>query len=253
MYQFLLVICGRPASGKTKLANRLASELISSIELEIVSTDDWRDEIYYAEFNPENEKGAREKALRKTEMLVSIGKSVIHDDTNYYTSMRHELYDIAKMNEIAFGIIYVSTPVDVCLQWNFDRQVEIPSDVIRRIDERFDIPGIKYAWDKEMISVNLSTISIEKAVTEILEKVTELRPVDLEKTEAHETKADLRDRMTRIVVSEFLSENKSHRSDERVHLIRKEILRRANELDLAVKVTINELWRELAKISRRAS
>ena len=73
MSQFLIALCGLPASGKTTLAIELRNQAAPDIDLEIVCTDQWRDEVYYAEFRPENERYVWEKALRKTERLLSIG------------------------------------------------------------------------------------------------------------------------------------------------------------------------------------
>ena len=84
MTQFLLVLCGLPASGKSALADAIQVEMDSDIE--IVRTDDWRDDKYYTDWKPEREKPVRQAALEKTRSLVSSGKSVIHDDTNYYAS-----------------------------------------------------------------------------------------------------------------------------------------------------------------------
>jgi O-phosphoseryl-tRNA(Sec) kinase len=116
MKQFLLVLCGIPASGKSTLANEIKNVLNQRVELEIVSTDKWRDEAYYSSFSPEKETQVRERALKRTSFLLSIGTSVIHDDTNYYTSMRHELYDLARINECVFAVVYVATPLDIALE-----------------------------------------------------------------------------------------------------------------------------------------
>jgi len=78
MNQFLLVLCGLPASGKSTLADAIQRAL--NYDVEIVRTDEWRDDEYYTDWKPEKEKPVREKALARVMTLVAEGKSVIHDD-----------------------------------------------------------------------------------------------------------------------------------------------------------------------------
>ena len=181
MKQLLLVLCGIPASGKTILANEIKESLNKCLQMEVVSTDEWRDEVYYSSFNPENENLVRKNALEKTELLLSQGKSVIHDDTNYYTSMRHELYDLARFNECNFAIVHIDTPLLIALDWNLQREPVIPEHVIRRIHEKLDEPGTKYAWDKPIMRVDLSEIGTSEAARAIVHEIENLKPISISK------------------------------------------------------------------------
>ncbi len=232
-----------------ELKNQAAPEL----EIELVSTDKWRDDEYYADFRPDNEKVVRERALRKTDMLLGIGKNVVHDDTNYYASMRHELYDIARMKRCVFAVIHVKTPIETALDWNLTRKPVIPEHVITSINERLDIPGSKYRWDQPLLSVDLSTEDVWMAAGQILEGILALKPLSLERPYTGETVEDLRDRVTRQVVSKFLWENPFHRSDPEVHRLRKSVLREAKEDGLTARETEERLSRQLAKLTRRVS
>jgi len=91
------------------LAKAVLENFRGEMRVEIVSTDDWRDEGFYADFKPENERLVRKDALRYTKELIGNGVSVIHDDTNYYTSMRHELFEVAMGRPCNFAVIHVST------------------------------------------------------------------------------------------------------------------------------------------------
>ena len=251
MHQFLLITCGLPASGKTTLAKTLAASLTAEVDVEVVSTDKWRDATYYEDFKPEKERMVREEALRRTKSILAEGKSVIHDDTNYYTSMRHELFEIAEKQEVSFGILYLSTPIDVCLVWNKDREYEIPVEVIKKINERLDIPGSKYAWDREMISIDLSVIDVETAVDKIVSRVRNLTSIRIDRIETSQTVAEERDIRTRQVISEFLNENEKFQSEQIVHQIRAEILRDANREELSVDATVEMLWKKLRNLAKR--
>jgi len=225
MDQFLLALCGIPASGKSALASAIGGRLMREADVVIVSTDNWRDVEYYADFRPENEKRVREKALEETERLIEEGKSVIHDDTNYYASMRHELFEIAVRNGCIFAVVYVSTPVDKALSWNRERDSHIPEQVIERINEKLDVPGSKYAWDSPVSTVNLGVRAPDDAADEIAGRLKTLRPT-LESKETPDvgTTNGLLDVITRQVVALFLQENPVYRNDPRVTQARREVL-----------------------------
>ncbi len=56
MNQFILALCGLPASGKSSLADAIRSTVYSKgLEVEVVRTDEWRDDAYYSDFVPEKE------------------------------------------------------------------------------------------------------------------------------------------------------------------------------------------------------
>jgi O-phosphoseryl-tRNA(Sec) kinase len=253
MRQFLLVLCGIPASGKTMLANEIKETLDQDVQAEIVSTDEWRDETYYSSFLPEKENQVREQALKKTDFLLSIGKSVIHDDTNYYTSMRHDLYDLARINECIFAVVFVATPLDIALEWNLRRNTIIPEHVIKRIQDRLDKPGTKYAWDKPIAEIDLTTVRTSHAALEILRELETTEPATFAKPDPDETVHTLRDKVTRLVIAKFLRENRYLRNDDNVHRIRKTVLHDAKKQNISVKETKDRLEWELSKLARRVS
>ncbi len=248
MRQFILALCGLPASGKSTLADAIQSALDCNVE--IVSTDEWRDDAYYTDWKPEKEKPVRQKALARVKELVAAGKNVIHDDTNYYTSMRHELYKIAIENRCGFAIVYVATPVLVALEWNKEREgSRIPDSVIHDIFERFDNPGYHYLWDTSDLEVSLEEQEIDDVVPEILEILEELEP-------AREPKPRLvtihefghLDTATRLTVSYFLEEHPELRGNREVSLTRRSFLRKASEEKIPAKEVHDLLWTELEKL-----
>ncbi|MHA1577544.1 MAG: AAA family ATPase [Candidatus Thorarchaeota archaeon] len=252
MNQFLLVLCGIPASGKTTFAENILKLVEKELPVKIVSTDYWRDAEYYAEFKPSNEHRVRKAALEKTRELLVEGFSVIHDDTNYYTSMRHELYEIAKAEECAFGIIRILTPINTALKWNKQRSQMIPEKVITRIYEKFEDPGTKYAWDKPLAKVDLSKSTTFDSTKLVLELVTKLNRIG-RKEITQNTNENLYDIATRKVVSAFLKDQPSCRNDPEVFKIRREILRLAKENEFSREETEEMLWKRLAKLTYRAS
>jgi len=245
MKQFILALCGLPASGKSALADAIQKAMNNDVE--IVRTDDWRDDSYYTDWKPEKEGPVRQAAIKRVEKLAFEGKSVIHDDTNYYTSMRHELFKIALDNRCAFAVIHVSTPIDVALKWNSERPgLRIPDNVIERINDRFDLPGRRYLWDDSMIEVDIASQELDAAVREIVEGIQELEIAKESESEVvASTEFEKLDVETRKIVSEFLEEHKDFRGKREVSEIRRIVLIQASKKGIPVKDVSGILMEEL--------
>ncbi len=248
MIQFILALCGLPASGKSALANSVRERMNS--ETVIVRTDDWRDNSYYKNWRPEKEAPVRAAALNKVKELITQGKNVIHDDTNYYASMRHDLFKIALDNKCAFAIIHVTTPVEVALKWNHERPgTRIPDRVIRRINERFDMPGRRYLWDNAMMDVNMVTEDIDEVVSEVVRGIAELEAVkEPDPQLVTNSEFEKLDVETRRVVSAFLEEHPDLRGNRKVSEIRRNVLSRASQNQIPLKGLHELLHRELMKL-----
>ena len=248
MNQFILALCGLPAAGKSVMADAIQKAL--NYEVEIVRTDEWRDDEYYTDWKPEKERPVREKALELVRKLASEGKSVIHDDTNYYTSMRHELLEVAIENRCGFAIIHVSTPVTTALQWNRERgDSPIPDRVIEDIFERFDNPGRRYLWDNAELEVDMDIQKVSEVLPEILEILKNLEPAVKPRTELVTSNEFNRlDTETRRIVSEFLQEYPKHRGKREVSVVRRDVLQKCIERKVPVKGVRELLWNALSKI-----
>ena len=252
MNQFLIALCGLPSSGKTTLARAIKEQIDSDTRVEIVSTDRWRDEAFYSDFKPEKEHLVRRDALENTSRLILEGVSVIHDDTNYYTSMRHELFDIAGKNKTVFAVIHVSTPVELAVQWNSLREKPVPNGVIEKIEDRFDIPGSKYAWDRPIATHNLGIDDIREAASKIVERLESLQPVSTHTTLSEQSIGNLLDVITRQVVKQFLDANPSFRKNPSVSKIRRSTLALARTQQLSSLETEQRLKENLEDFASKA-
>ncbi|TFG12901.1 hypothetical protein EU537_08005 [Candidatus Thorarchaeota archaeon] len=246
MQQFLLALCGLPASGKTTLAHAIADATPKESKVVIISTDDWRNQAYYANFEPQKEKQVREKALQKTCEQLKLEFSVIHDDTNYYNSMRHELFELAQEFHCAFAVVYVSTDISDSLRWNEQRDSEIPQKVIRRINARFDMPGSKYAWDEPIREVDMAKNNVSSAAKEIVNRLAFLEPVKFPPPD--EKTANPIDVATRDFVADFLTKHKDLRSVSIVSDIRRAVVGRANREGWNMKEALDVLSNELESL-----
>jgi O-phosphoseryl-tRNA(Sec) kinase len=255
MNQFLIAMCGIPSSGKSELARAIHENIRGEMRVEIVSTDDWRDEVFYADFKPEKERQVRKDALRYTKELIGNGVSVIHDDTNYYTSMRHELFEIAMGRPCNFAVIHVSTSVETAIQWNKERGTPIPEEVILRISERLDLPGSKYAWDTAISAVDMSMQPVEVSAREIMERLEVLVPVEnsmnhvMTKSPSSDALIDV---ITRQVVTRFLGEHPEYRGDMQVSRLRRELLKEGRRRGISPDKIEQMLMEKLENLHIRA-
>lgn len=248
MNRFILALCGLPASGKSTLADAIKMALNSNVE--IVRTDDWRNDAYYTDWKPEKEKPVREAALAKVERLVSEGKSVIHDDTNYYSSMRHELLKIAIAGRAGFAIIHITTPLTTALKWNREKSdSRIPDSVIEDIFEKFDNPGKRYLWDNSNLEVDLESQELTEVVPEIIEILEGLKPALTPESDVI-SNSDFNeiDTETRLIVSRFLEEHPELRRNREVSVVRRSVLREANERSFNIERVRETLVEKLNKL-----
>ncbi|MFX1332073.1 MAG: AAA family ATPase [Promethearchaeota archaeon] len=252
MERFLLALCGIPSSGKTTLAKAIKDQLMNVTKVEIVSTDRWRDEEFYSDFRPEKEHEVRKEALENTRRLLQGGISVIHDDTNYYASMRHELLAIAEQSKTAFAVVHVSTPLEDAIQWNMKRERPVPDGVIEKIAEKFDVPGSKYAWDKPIATYNLMEDDPNESGREIVERLDNLGAFSSVTRSPHKPMSDLLDAITRQVVKQFLDENPSMRKNPFVFRERRRLLTLAKKQGLSPLETEQRLENILKELESRA-
>ena len=248
MNQFILALCGLPASGKSTLAKAICKALEDQVE--IVNTDTWRDDLYYQDWKPEKEEPVRQRALAKTRELVAQGRSVIHDDTNYYTSMRHELFEIAIEKRCGYATLHVTTPLPMALKWNREREnTRFPNSVIKGINKRFDLPGRKYLWDDAILEVDMASQNLKDVIPEIVQSLEELPPAREPRPRLVTfTQFEQLDIATRRTVSEFLKEHPELRGNREVSEIRRSVLRDGVERKAPLKGIGVTLRRELNRL-----
>ncbi|MHA1729895.1 MAG: AAA family ATPase [Promethearchaeota archaeon] len=161
---FLIILCGLPSSGKSLFVQSLKNKVPFRNFIEVVDTDKIRKNNFGNVFTPENEVKVRKMAIKEIENFLGMKRVVISDDINYYESMRQELKKTAEKMEKCYFIIYVSTPLENCLKWNKNRVNPIDESIIKKISEKFDIPGNRYQWDRPLLTVDLSEEDINAAI-----------------------------------------------------------------------------------------
>jgi tRNA uridine 5-carbamoylmethylation protein Kti12 len=232
---FLLILVGLPSSGKTTIAEilkHLIEKKYKNFQVKIVDPDKIRNSISPFKFNHQKEQLVREKSLNDIRSGLNQGFIVISDDLNYYTSMRHDLKQIAEENKINYFILHIDTPLQICIKWNKERGVPIPQDVIYKINEKFDMFD-NYNWDNPILIIDPSKYdNLEDCADKIINVIEKnLRMIHLDsyskgkktdKEQYHETL----DRITRIVIGNIIKNENYHPFIKKISKMRKEFIKK---------------------------
>lgn len=227
--QFLLILAGLPAAGKSTFAKFMKEALISTapdFKVKIVDPDSIRKEISSQSFNHEAEFLVRANNLKLIKDAISQENIVISDDLNYYTSMRHDIKEIADEFKIPFFIIYISTPIETCLKWNNERGTPIPNEVIYRINEKFDTFD-NYSWEKPLASFDFGNVNLYDKISSVISQIEmKLRDLDMneilnQKMESKQGSKEKLETITRRIVGEYLNNQGFQNLKSRILYLRK--------------------------------
>ena len=183
------------------------------------------------EFNFRKEKKVRKKGLKEIKQALKAGYITISDDLNYYTSMRHDLKKIAENQDLMHVIIHISTPLEICIQWNGLRGTPIPDELIREIQKKFD-NFEKYNWEIPLISLDLSKINnIDAKSLEVASLISKEIERKKKKIEHGRPKSDLNtlyneklDKITREIIGDLIKNTSNEDKKRKLLRIRKEFI-----------------------------
>jgi len=243
---FLICLTGLPSSGKSTLARRLKQEILKrdpQKEIQIIDPDIIRNKLTGDTFDPEKEDVVRKKNLKAIEKALKKENIVISDDLNYYSSMRHELREIADKLSLPFFIIHVSTSLESCIEWNKQRGLPIPNKVIYKINNKFDHFD-KYEWDTPDLVVDPSklddlTLKIRDFLEIIKKKFQKLKQNRDISSQPIKNQDDLYaqklDILTRETVSKLLEEPSNRKVTSKILAARKHFIKK--NLDKAIQIS----------------
>jgi len=244
---FLIILAGLPASGKTTFAFKLKEKLESDFQnnVKIIDPDILRDKAFPNSFDFKNESQIREKNVELVRKCLTKGYIVISDDVNYYSSMRHDLKLIADSLNIKFYIIYILTPLKLCMKRNKERRKPIPNKVIKNISNKFDNFN-KYKWDTPFETYDITqnwdeiqfmTILSNKIALSLQEQKDSIEPL------LHKPSISIReelDLITRKSVGELLKNPKYHVSKKAILEYRKSFIKSRTDEELDVKKILED-------------
>lgn len=250
---FLICLTGLPASGKTTFAKLLKKNIMeqqNKFEVKIIDPDVIRSVIIEGAFDPEKESLVRKQNLKAIEKNLKKKKIVISDDINYYTSMRHELKQISQRLGVCFFMVHISTPLEICLEWNAKRGKPIPNQVILNISEKFDTFE-KYKWETPDLILDLSKAeNLDHIVGKFLDYIAkQLKIISKKRKKEKSSKTtkkeyeELLDSLTRSLASDVLKTALTKDQKKKILKKRKEFLKENLDKELT-KEEIKQKFRK---------
>jgi tRNA uridine 5-carbamoylmethylation protein Kti12 len=251
---FLIILVGLPASGKTTFAFKLKEKLEGYFQktVKIIDPDKIRAEFFPNNFDYRNEPLIREKNIQSVRSQLLKGHIVISDDLNYYSSMRHDLKLIADSLTLNFYIIHISTPLKLCLKRNEERGKPIPNEIIHNISSRFDNFD-KYKWDTPFETYNFAR---DRDLPQFLETLNKKIIFNLEEFKKRKNKfqnipsISIRDKLeliTRKHVGELLKNPNNHSSKIAILEHRKLFIKSRTDEELDASKILEDFKRYLRK------
>ena len=131
----LLMLKGLPASGKTTYAK----ELEQSGKWVRVNKDDIRKE-YFPDYQFKDEKEVL--YIEDSEIIAELkeGNNVVVDDTNFAPKHQVRLEKIAKELGAEFKVLFIDTPLEVCIKRNRKRPNNVPMEAILSMYRKYIAP-----------------------------------------------------------------------------------------------------------------
>ncbi|XP_065650091.1 protein KTI12 homolog [Hydra vulgaris] len=151
----LVLICGFPCSGKTKIAHEIKEYMENEQKKKVivVSENDLvaekRNEIY-SDFT--KEKAIRSALKAKVEQLLTRDCVIILDGLNYIKGFRYELYCIVKSQKTLHAVVQSGYPKDLCRKWNASVSAlnQYDENVFHELIQRFEEPDSRNRWDSPL-------------------------------------------------------------------------------------------------------
>lgn len=158
----LILLCGYPASGKTRFATDLQSRLESTSKSTIIIQDTnssdpptSRTSLYQTSTT---EKTTRARLRTAVERALTPSTIVIVDSLNYIKGFRYELFCVAKTTSSKFCIVYCQQPQEICHQRDLTRVQEgndaYGADLVNALIRRFEAPTGIVKWERPLFHLS---------------------------------------------------------------------------------------------------
>lgn len=155
----LLVICGKPGSGKTFRANQLVEYFKAtrpSMEVVLINAEAFaiNKEQMYGTF-------AKEKELRaffRSNINKSLTKSnlVIVDSLNYIKGLRYEMFCLARTAKSSYCVLFCDNDLNSCIEQNAQQpepSLRFSEGLLKDLFSRMEMPNSNNRWDSPLYTV----------------------------------------------------------------------------------------------------
>ncbi len=165
------IMIGIPGSGKSTFATQLAS----LGNYQVISTDQIRQQLYGDERIQGKWEEIEKEVLANIQAAIAQNQPVIYDATNtkrcYRMILLHQLK--AMSSKVQWMGWYLQTPLPICLQWNQQRQRQVPVEIIENMFYSLEnSPPILAEGFIDICSLDLSDPNFN--VTSVITKIADL-------------------------------------------------------------------------------
>ena len=155
----LLLICGKPGTGKTTRANQIISfykEKHPEIETKLINAEGFgiNKELMYESF-------AKEKELRaffrsNVDKELTKDKLVVVDSLNYIKGFRYELFCFSRTAKSTHCVLYCDNDLESCKEQNLmqtDPKMKFSEALLLDLASRMEVPNSNSRWDSPLYTV----------------------------------------------------------------------------------------------------
>ncbi|MEB3122346.1 MAG: ATP-binding protein [Snowella sp.] len=171
MSSLTLFLIGCPSSGKSTLAYQLINQ---TPNYRIISTDQIRQKLFGDESIQGNWQLIEAEIFTQIQQNLTAGNSIIYDATNAKRAWRMALLQKLKsINNLDIIGLHLQTPLEICKQWNKQRQRQVPESIIESYYQALKqfppIPaeGFTAIYDIPFQNGNLDLTSFTEKITKL--------------------------------------------------------------------------------------
>eukprot|EP01138_Halocafeteria_seosinensis_P011708 gb/GECG01011964.1/.p1 GENE.gb/GECG01011964.1/~~gb/GECG01011964.1/.p1 ORF type:complete len:399 (+),score=53.45 gb/GECG01011964.1/:1-1197(+) len=157
----LVIITGRPATGKTTVAERLLHYLKTQkgyYDVELVNEESLQISKAQGYSDAKQEKMTRGALMSAVERALSTERIVIADSLNYIKGYRYQLYCLARQTATSHCVVLVEDTFDRCKERNLKRAEadRYEPSLMEDLWSRFETPEERNRWDSPLFNISLA-------------------------------------------------------------------------------------------------
>lgn len=168
----LLILCGLPCSGKTTIANKIATFFReqNSKKVDIIkdhATGEDKNTVF-----ADSKKERETRGLLKSAVQRSLSKDavIIVDSMNYIKGFRYELYCVSKSTSTPHCVVHCASNIQQCLEWNESRNLadQYSTEILHELAQRFESPNSQNRWDSPLFVIQVGDEVPYKQISDAL-------------------------------------------------------------------------------------
>eukprot|EP01031_Cornospumella_fuschlensis_P031462 gene31462-38028_t len=174
----LIIVTGRPCTGKTTFASRLKDYLLASGKENVILVNE---ESLNLSKSESYQTATKEKVLRgaiksAADHALTSSTYVIVDSLNYIKGYRYELYCTSRTVRTPHCVVWVAANEDISTTWNRERQQKgddgYEETVFADLRLRYEAPIESNRWDAPLFRVNSLPSGADNQCNKVTEELT---------------------------------------------------------------------------------